>query len=102
MHTPVLHAQQPDNQPLKYRLELIYIFESQDTEFIFVIGNSGFKSVASLKRFVAGLPPGSTVEWAPGCVRLGSEPLLSSEKEMANFRRFCEGKGIKFILVPSG
>ena len=102
MHTPKLHAQQPDDQPLKYRLELIYIFESKDIEFIFVVGNSGFKSVASLKRFIAALPPGSTLEWAPGCRRLGNEPLLASDEEMADFRRFCEEKGIKFILVPSG
>ena len=95
-------AQEPESQPAKYRLELVYIFESNVPEFIFVIGNSGFKSVGSLKRFIAGLPAGSTLEWAPGCVRQGNEPLLSSEADMKSFRRFCELHGIKFILVPSG
>ena len=95
-------AQEPGAQPAKYRLELVYIFESNVTEFIFVVGNSGFKSVASLKRFIAALPKGSTLEWAPGCDRLGNEPLLSSEADMKRFRRFCELRGIKFILVSSG
>ncbi|HEV8485732.1 MAG TPA: hypothetical protein VGV87_19470 [Blastocatellia bacterium] len=102
MHTPALPGQEPHKQPPKYRLELVYIFESNVTEFIFVVGNSGFKSVSSLKSFIGGLPPGSTLEWAPGCKRLGNEPLLSSEDDMTDFRRFCEEKGIKFILVPSG
>jgi len=95
-------AQESQDQPTKYRLELVYIFESNVTEFIFVIGNSGFKSVATLKRFIAGLPPGTTLEWAPGCVRQGNEPLLSSEVEMKSFREFCEHRKIKFILIPSG
>jgi len=99
--TNSLSAQEPD-QPPKYRLELVYIFESDVTEFIFVVGNSGFKSVASLKRFIGGLPPGSSVEWAPGCRRLGNEPLLSSAGDMADFIRFCEASKIKFTLVPSG
>ena len=99
-----LMAQTADPQPqaVKYRLELVYIFESNVTEFIFVIGNSGFKSVSSLKRFIASLPPDSMLEWAPGCERLGNEPLLSSEADMKSFRRFCELCRIQFILVPSG
>jgi hypothetical protein len=100
MHAPVLMAQEPDSQPAKYRLELTYILES--SEFIFVVGNARFKSISSLKKFIAGLPPGSTLEWAPGCERFGNEPLLSSEADMADFRRFCERSRIKFTLVPSG
>lgn len=57
--------------PPKYRMELVYIFGSDSTEFVFVIGNIGFKSVASLKEYVGNLPTGSTVEWAPGCKRNG-------------------------------
>ena len=103
----VLHtrAQQEDAQPQpppKYRMELVYIFEAGTTEFIFVVGNVGFKSVASLKNFVGQLPPGSTLEWAPGCRRLGGEPLLSSEQEIEEFKAFCVEKNINFVLVPSG
>jgi hypothetical protein len=92
---------QPQLAP-KYRMELVYIFEASATEFIFVIGNSGFKSVASLKDFLERVPPGSTLEWAPGCLRLGGEPLLSSEQELEEFKKFCAEKNINFVLVPSG
>lgn len=64
-------------EPAVYELKLVYIFESANTEFIFVVRNSGFKTVDSLKRFVAALPAGTTIRWAPGCERFGGEPLLS-------------------------
>jgi hypothetical protein len=92
----------PKQPALKYRMELVYIFEDGATEFIFVIGNVGFKSVDSLKKFLSGLPPGSHLEWAPGCIRMGNEPLLSSEQEMAEFKAFCAERDINFVLVPSG
>ena len=102
----LLRAGAQDNGPLqpppKYRMELVYIFEANSTEFIFVIGNVGFKSVDSLKKFLGGLPPGSTLEWAPGCRRMGGEPLLSSEWEMEEFKAFCAESNINFVLVPSG
>ena len=102
----VLRADAQENgqpqPPTEYRMELVYIFEDQVTEFIFVIGNAGFKSVDSLKKFLSTLPPGSKLEWAPGCIRMGHEPLLSSEQEMAEFRAFCAERNIKFVLVPSG
>jgi hypothetical protein len=86
----------------KYRLELVYILEPGPTEFIFVIGNVGFKSVASLKNYLGTLPADSTLEWAPGCVRWGGEPILESAEEMEDFRAFCVQKNIKFVLIPSG
>jgi hypothetical protein len=94
------NAQLPP-QP-KYRLELIYISDLGSQEHIFVVGNMGFKSVESLKKFVGDLPPGSILEWAPGCRRSGGEPLLSSPQDMEGFRAFCVAKQINFILVPSG
>jgi hypothetical protein len=101
-----LHARAQENSqpqpPLKHRMELVYIFEENSPEFIFVIGNAGFKSVASLKNYVGSLPPGSTLEWSPGCIRMGGEPLLSSEAEMEEFKAFCAEKNINFVLVPSG
>jgi len=89
-------------EPVVYELKLVYIFESANTEFIFVVGNSGFRTVDSLKRFVASLPAGTTIRWAPGCERFGVEPLLSSETEMEEFAAFCRAHRIKFDLVPSG
>ena len=95
-------SKEVQREPIKGELRLIYVFDEPKTAFIFVIGQSGFKSVNSLKRYLETWPPGSELKWAPGCSRLGGEPLLSSEKEMKDFRCFLETKGIKFVLVPSG
>jgi hypothetical protein len=102
----VLCAHAQDNAqspaPSKYRLELIYISDVASQEYIFVVGTLGFKSVDSLKKFLSNLPPGSILEWAPGCHRWGGEPLLSSEQDMEDFKAFCVEKKIEFILAPSG
>jgi hypothetical protein len=96
-------AQEVEKAPLqKYRMELVYVFDGDQTEYLFVIGNSGFKTVAALKKFIASLPEGTMLEWAPGCKRQGDEPLLSSEEEMEDFKSYCQHKGIKFVLIPSG
>jgi hypothetical protein len=102
--SPVLRANAQDNAqpPPKYRMELVYIFEANPIEYIFVIGISGFKSVDSLKKFSSTLPAGSIVEWAPGCRQMGGEPLLSSEQDMEEFKTFCLEHDIQFILIPSG
>jgi hypothetical protein len=94
--------EQPAPAP-KYRMELAYIFDTDSPQYVFVIGGViGCKSVASLKKYLSLLPPGSTLEWAPGCIQRGNEPLLSSEQEMEDFKAFCAEKNINFILVPSG
>lgn len=99
-----VHAQskrQPPPPP-KYQLELVYIFEANPNEYILRVGNVGFKSVASLKNFLKDLPPGSILEWSPGCLRYGGELLLSSAHEMEDFKAFCAEKKIRFIIVPAG
>lgn len=88
--------------PTKYEMKLVYIFEGEATEFLFVVGDAGFKSVDSLKRFLNTLPPETILEWAPGCRRTGKEPLLSSESEMEAFKAFCLERNLKFVLIPSG
>ena len=88
--------------PLKYRIQLIIVADTNPLEYLLVIDNVGFKSVASLKRFVGTLPADSILEWAPDCSRIGGEPLLSSEEEMNDFKAFCQEKHIKLILHPSG
>ena len=89
-------------EPFKGELRLIYIFDGPKTAFIFVIGQSGFTSAKSLKRYLETWPPGSELKWAPGCVRFGGQPLLSSEEEMKAFRAFLKTRGIRFVFVPSG
>jgi hypothetical protein len=99
---PASPASGVEVQPVKHELRLIYVLEGRKPEFIFVIGQSGFKSVTSLKEHLKTWPPGSELTWAPGCERVGGEPLLSSEQEMRSFRDFLVGRGIRFVLVPSG
>ena len=89
-------------EPITGELRLIYVFDEPKMVFIFVIGQSGFTSAKSLKRYLETWPRGSELKWAPGCVRFGGEPLLSSEEEMKAFRAFLKTRGIKFVLVPSG
>ena len=98
------HAQKKRKAPTppKYRLELVNISDAASREYMFVVGKTRFKSVASLKKFVSGLPPGSILEWDPGCIRWGGEPLLSSAQDMEDFKAFCVAKKINFILLPSG
>jgi len=86
----------------KYELKLIHIFEDGKHEFIFTVGNAGFRSLDSLKRFLGSRPSGTEIRWAPGCIRFGGEPLLSSEEDMKSFKEFLEQRGIKFVLIPSG
>jgi hypothetical protein len=88
----------------RYRMELVWIEdgESDKREYVFVIGPLGFKTVEGLKRFIGRLPAGSILEWSPGCVRRGNEPLLSSAEELEDFHRFCAEHGVEFLLHPSG
>ena len=92
--------------PPRYRMDVVYIFETRNSgaepESIIVIGNSGFRSLAALRQFVASLPRGTVLEWSPGCELLGGELLLSSAKDMEDFKVLCKDRGIVFVLHPSG
>lgn len=61
---------------IKYTMQLIYIFDRDQTEYILVLGQAGFRTLEAFKKQVAKLPHGSILEWAPGCEPLGNEPLL--------------------------
>lgn len=96
-------AQNGQTEPLKYKMELVSIFEEdKPVQYIFVLnGSVGFKSVASLRAFIGKLQAGTLIEWRKSCVVMGDEPLRT-EKEMADFEAFCKSKKVKFILLPSG
>ena len=61
--------------PLTYHLKIVYIFEADVPELIFVVEQSGFKSVEALKNWIEGLPAGTTLEFNMSCRRMGIEPL---------------------------
>lgn len=77
---PVASAESRAEPPV-YEMKLVFVGEAP-VEYLFVVGNSGFRTVDALKTFLSGLPVGATLTWNPGCVRFGNEPLLSSEHEM--------------------
>jgi hypothetical protein len=70
---------------------------------VFPGGYVGVVAPRDLRRYVkAQVPAGATLKWAPGCCRLGREPLLSSQAEMKSFEEFLRESNIHFVLVPSG
>jgi hypothetical protein len=88
--------------PFQREMELVYVFEGDRPDFLFRVGQAGFRSVAALQEHLATWPAGSELKWAPGCEFFGDEPLLSSEADMAAFRAFLAQRQIRFVLVPSG
>jgi hypothetical protein len=83
-------AEDKSATPAKYRMELVYIFEGEKPESIIVIGNSGFKSAASLKNFVEKMPARSTLEWAPGCERFGGSPCSHLPRTWMTSKTFAK------------
>ena len=84
--------------PVKYELRLVHVFDGKQPEYIFAIGDSGFRTVESLKTFLGTLPACSEIRWAPGCERFENEPLLSSEKDMEEAFHSCwcpQAKGMR-------
>jgi len=92
----------PAPPPAVYTLKFVYIFEGDKTEVIMVMGNSGFRSVEALKNWVQGLPPGTSLELDMTCENFGIEPLINSEKDMADFKDFCAKHHINLIIKPAG
>lgn len=97
---PNVKGEETATEPVIYKMQLIYIFEDGKTGYIFAIGQSGFKSLEKLKEWLKHLPKRSIVEWNPGGKRTGGEPLLSNEKDMGDFKKFCAESGIEFHLIP--
>lgn len=88
--------------PIVYPMKFVYIFEGDKPEIIIVVGNGGFKSIASLKNWAKNLPSGTTIEFDMSCRRLGIEPLINSEKEMDDFKDFCKQHNINLVIRPAG
>ena len=109
MHKGILEgnfSRDKDLKPENLTMTLAWVADSERVagkDYIFVIGGVvAYRTLDGLKKHIKELPKGSTLSWAPGCCRIGGEPLLSSEEEMRNFKAFCESCGIAFVLVPSG
>ena len=86
-------------EPQTYRMEIVWIAYAQPREWVIVIERSGFKSIDDLKKGVSTLPKGSILELKTGGRRSPNEPL-SSEKDMTDFKKFCESKNVELVLIP--
>lgn len=100
-------AQAPEPKPEQLTLTLARIADSGKAggtaEYVFVInGQVAYRTLEGLKKYMSGLPKGSVITWAPGCCRMGDEPLLSSRQQMEQFKAFCASCGISLVIVPSG
>lgn len=95
---------EPKRKPENLTMTLAWVADADNKqEYIFVInGVVAYKTVVGLKKYITGIPHGSTLTWAPGCSRTGKEPLLNSPKEMKEFKAYCKSCGIKLVIVPSG
>jgi len=100
--TPV-PAESSINKPLTLTMSLIRYAYTASTkhEFVFVMGNMAYRTVAELEKGVERLPRGSKITWAPGCIIRGGEPL-STGPERTKFRDHCEANGVIFSVIPSG
>jgi hypothetical protein len=47
------------------------------------------------------VPAGGTLEWSPGCKRIGGEPLETAE-ELAELKAFCAARGVRFVHIAGG
>ena len=101
--TPVF-AQDAKPRPENLTMTLAWIADAgEPKQYVFVInGVVAYKTLDGLKNYLKDIPKGSSLTWAPGCGRIGNEPLIGSADEMKNFKEFCESTGINFTLVPSG
>jgi len=97
-------AQNAERKPENLTMTLASIADAAEpNQYIFIMnGVVAFKTLDGLKRHLMNEPKGSTLTWAPGCDRMGQEPLLRSKQEMQDFMTFCDSIGLKFVLVPSG
>lgn len=97
-------AQDAKPKPEDLTMTLAWIADAgEPKQYVFVInGVVAYKTLDGLKKYLKDIPKGSSLTWAPGCCRIGNEPIIGSAEEMKKFKEFCESIGIKFTLVPSG
>ena len=85
---------------MHYKMDLVLLANTDPHEFLFVIGKVAYKSLDSFKVAIGLLPKGSFLEWDPGGKRIGGEPVLSSSKELDEFKAFCKKNGVELIIRP--
>jgi len=97
----------PSTQPSpKYRMTRQGVAGLETPKWVFIIVSpEGYPWVATdakLRWMIENaVPANATLEWAPGCKRIGGEPLETVE-ELDALRAFCAERKIQFVQIPSG
>lgn len=91
----MVSAQQPVNTK---KLVLEVEWDPEENVEVIVAEGQMFRSVDTLKKFLDKKPSGTTVVWDPGCVRIGTSPILSSAKEIRELKAYLEKRGIKLVV----
>lgn len=101
---PAAFAQDVKPKPENLTMTLAWIADAgEPKQYVFVInGVVAYRTLDGLKKYLSALPKNSMLTWAPGCCRVGNEPMLGSPEEIRSFEAFCKSIGIKFTLVPAG
>jgi hypothetical protein len=94
----------PRCEPAKFELQLIFVADTEPHEFIWQVTglpHCAFKSLSSysLRKWVADLSAGSTIEWFPSDALIGGE---RSGEEITQFQAFCKKEDVKFVIHMAG
>ena len=98
---------QPVAQPARnYRLVRQAVAGLKPIQWVFVIVTpEGYVWVATHEKLrwaiEHGVPANATLEWSPGCLREGSEPLETVE-EIEALAKFCKTRDVRFVHIPGG
>ena len=97
----------PSTQPsTKYRLTRQGVAGLTSPQFVFIIVTpEDYPWVATYEKLQwmveKAVPAGGTLDWNPGCERIGGEPLETAE-EVDGLKAFCSQHGIHFVQQPGG
>jgi len=94
-------AADPSEKPWKvYAMKRVQIRDEPGMPFVYVIGYSAFRTAQALKDWVALIPEGDTLQWDPsGDIPVLGDPLGAPEAA-EDFKKFCEVRRIKLVVVP--
>ena len=91
---------------MKYRLTRQGVAGLASPQWVFIIvtpeGYPWVATDAKLRWMIErAVPANATLEWAPGCKRIGGEPLETVE-ELDALKTFCSERKVKFVQHPGG
>ena len=95
-----------EKAPAKYRLTRQGVAGLAAPRFVFVIVTpQGTPWVATAEKLhwmvEQAVPADATLEWDPGCKRIGGEQLETAE-ELDALKALCAERKVTFVILPAG